>query len=136
VCFRLAYMMLTHRGGASAESLPGAETSADSVHDRIIAEAGSWDEVTTGPGRFGSTRFLVGRRELGHLHGDSLFDFPLPPARKQELLAQGRVEQHRYTPEKSGWVSLRISEEADVETAIELLHEQHHRAIQRRSHAV
>ena len=104
---------------------------SSTIHARIATEASSWDEVTTGPGRFGSTRFLVGRRELGHLHGETVLDLPLPPARKRELIAQGRVEQHRYTPEKSGWVSLRISEDADVETAIELLREQHERAMRR-----
>jgi Family of unknown function (DUF5519) len=133
MCFRLAFMMLTHRSGPSDE--PREETPARSAGDRILAEAGSWDAVTTGPGRFGSTRLLVGRRELGHLHGESLLDLPLPPARKRELLEQGLVEQHRYTPEKSGWVSLRIADEADVETALELLREQHARAIQRQSRA-
>ena len=106
-----------------------------SIHDQIVSQVASWEDVTTGPGRFGSTRFLVGRRELGHLHGDSLLDLPLPPTRKKELLEQSRVEQHRYTPEKSGWVSLRISDETDVETAIELLREQHGRAMQRQSSA-
>ena len=109
--------------------------TAASIHDQIVSEVASWEDVTTGPGRFGSTRFLVGRRELGHLHGDQLLDLPLPPARKRELLEQRCVEQHRYTPEKSGWVSLRISEEADVETAIELLREQHGRATKRQSSA-
>lgn len=109
--------------------------TANSVHDRIVAETSSWKGVTTGPGRFGSTRFVVGRRELGHLHGEGLLDLPLPPARKLELLEQGRVEQHRYTPAKSGWVSLRISDQADFETAIELLREQHERAIQRQHRA-
>jgi hypothetical protein len=108
---------------------------AGSVRNQIVAEVGSWDGVSTGPGRFGSTRFLVGRRELGHLHGGSLLDLPLPPARKRELLAEGRVDQHRYTPPKSGWVSLRIEDEAGVATAIELLREQHERAIRRNSTA-
>jgi hypothetical protein len=135
MCFRLAFMMLTQRGDRPGGPREQAQAPTESASDRILAEEGSWDQVTTGPGRFGSTRFLVGRRELGHLHGESLLDLPLPPARKRELLEQGLVEQHRYTPEKSGWVSLRISEDADVETAIELLREQHARAIQRQSRA-
>jgi hypothetical protein len=109
--------------------------TAASIHNQIVSEVGSWEDVTTGPGRFGSTRFLVGRRELGHLHGESLLDLPLPPARKRELLEQGLVEQHRYTPEKSGWVSLQITGDADAVTAIELLREQHARAMKRQSSA-
>ena len=105
------------------------------AEDRIVAEVSSWDGVSTGPGRFGSIRFLVGRRELGHLHGGSLLDLPLPPERKRELLADGRVDQHRYTPARSGWVSLRIEDEAGIAAAIELLREQHERAIRRQSPA-
>lgn len=81
---------------------------SDSFQDRIVSKVTSWDGVSTGAGRFGSTRFLVGRRELGHLHGGSLLDLPLPPARKRELLEQSKVDQHRYTPPRSGWVSLPI----------------------------
>jgi hypothetical protein len=135
MCLRIAYLMLTDRGDWSGEAREAAQAPAESAADRILAEARSWDEVTTGPGRFGSTRLLVGRRELGHLHGQGLIDLPLPPARKRELLEQGLVEPHRYTPEKSGWVSLRIAGEADVVLAIELLREQHARAMQRRSRA-
>jgi hypothetical protein len=99
-----------------------------SIHEQIASEVSSWSDVTTGPGRFGSTQFLVGRRELGHLHGDSVLDLPLPKQIKRELLAEGRVEQHRYTPPDSGWVTFRIHEEADVEAAIGLLRGQYERA--------
>jgi hypothetical protein len=135
MCLRLAFLMLTHRVDRPGHGRKEAPVPTQSASARILAEAVSWDEVTMGPGRFGSTPFRVGRRELGHLHGESLLDLPLPPTRKRELLEQGLVEQHRYTPEKSGWVSLRIAGEADVETAIELLREQHARAMQRRSRA-
>jgi Family of unknown function (DUF5519) len=124
MCFR--YLFTAMR----AERSPG-DAGSESVGDRIVAEVGSWDRVTTGPGRFGSIRFVVGRRELGHLHGATLLDLPLPPERKRELLEEGRVAQHRYTPPKSGWVSLRINGEADRATAIELLREQYDRAIRR-----
>jgi hypothetical protein len=30
--------------------------------------------VTVEEGRFGSTRFMLGRRELGHVHGSSILD--------------------------------------------------------------
>ena len=112
-----------------SEPVPtGAE---ESVHDRIVAEVSSWDQVTTGPGRFGSTRFLVGRRELGHLHGDTVLDLPLPKPVKQELLDGGVVERHRFTPPESGWASFRISGQGDVATAIGLLRAQHERALRR-----
>src|SRR4029453_3467096 len=102
---------------------------ARDVHERITQVIASWDGVETGPGRFGSTRYLLGRRELGHMHGDSLLDLPLPPALKRELLAAGTVEQHRWTKPTSGWVSFRLKEPADVERAIELLRGQYERAL-------
>lgn len=102
-----------------------------SIHDQIVAEVASWDGVATGPGRFGSTRFLVGRRELGHLHGDTVLDLPLPKPVKQQLLAEGVVEPHRFTPPGSGWASFSIAGTDDVQTAIGLLHDQHERALRR-----
>ena len=105
------------------------------THDQIVSEVSSWDGVETGPGRFGSTRFLVGRRELGHLHGDTVLDLPLPKPVKQQLLAEGVVERHRFTPSDSGWASFRIGAPDDVSTAIELLRDQHERAMRRRTPA-
>lgn len=98
-----------------------------SAHDRIVGEVGAWDGVTTGAGRFGSTRFLVGRRELGHLHGDTTLDLPLPRDLQAELLGNGRVERHRWVPD-SGWSTLRLATEADVTDAIALLRLQWERA--------
>jgi hypothetical protein len=37
---------------------------------RITAEVTSWPGVAAGPGRRGEFAFTVGRRALGHLHGD------------------------------------------------------------------
>ena len=50
----------------------------------LAEEITGWEGVSLEPGRFGSTRFMIGRRELGHLHGDSVLDMPLPPAMKAE----------------------------------------------------
>ncbi len=40
----------------------------------------SWPGVTAAPHRFGGVAFHLGRRELGHLHGDYLADLALPVA--------------------------------------------------------
>ena len=44
----------------------------------IEQEVASWPGVTAAPHRFGGVEFRVGRRELGHLHGNRLADLPLP----------------------------------------------------------
>ena len=87
---------------------------------RIEREVASWDGVTVHPHRFGGVEFRLGRRELGHLHGDRLADLPFPIAIRRELVATGRAEAHHILP-KSGWVSLWIRRDADVDNVIALL---------------
>ena len=95
----------------------------------LTDEIAGWEGVTLEEGRFGSTRFMVGRRELGHLHGDSLLDMPLPPAMKAELIARGEARQHRWTPPESGWVSVDLDgTDAARERAVALLRERYEHA--------
>ena len=100
--------------------------------ERIRRELGGWPGVEAGPGRFGSLRFTLGRRELGHVHGDSVADLPLRPERKAELVAAGEARPHRWTPPESGWVSIDLEGDADVERAIELMRASYERAASRR----
>lgn len=81
----------------------------------------TWNNVTVHPHRFGGIEFRFGRRELGHLHGDSLLDVPFPLSVKEELLAAGKAQEHHVLPE-SGWISFRIRTSDDVAYAVELLH--------------
>lgn len=37
---------------------------------RITAEVTAWPGIEAGPGRRGEFAFRLGRREIGHLHGD------------------------------------------------------------------
>lgn len=72
------------------------------------------------PYRFGGTEYLLGRREIGHVHGDHLVDIPFPKKVRDELAARCRAEAHHILP-KSGWVSIYLRDALDVERAIELL---------------
>jgi len=87
--------------------------------DRIRGEVSKWTGVTVAGHRFGGVEFRVGRRELGHLHGDHLADLPFPVAVRKELVAAGRARPHHVMPE-SGWVSFYIRTADDVDRAIEL----------------
>ena len=80
----------------------------------------SWPGVTTHPHRFGGSEYRLGRREIGHVHGDQLVDIPFPTRVRNEVVAAGRAEPHHVLPD-SGWVSLFLREASDVDTAIELL---------------
>jgi len=94
---------------------------------RISALVGSWPDVEVGAHRFGGVEFHLGRRELGHLHGDSHADIAFPRKVRDELVAAGRALPHRAIPD-SGWISVRIDGEDGVERAVELLRMAYDRA--------
>jgi hypothetical protein len=88
---------------------------------RITAEVTSWAGVAAGPGRRGEFEFTVGRRPLGHLHGDRVAHFSFPKTVWAELRAQGRITDHPVFPGKQGPAARRIDSEADVVDVIALL---------------
>jgi hypothetical protein len=61
---------------------------------QITAELTSWPGVQAGPGKRGEYAFTVGRRQIGHLHGDRSAHFSFPKDVWAELRAQGRIEPH------------------------------------------
>ena len=96
----------------------------------LIDEVSSWDGVTLEPGRFGSTRFMLGRRELGHLHGEQTLDMPLPPALKRELIKRGEAREHRWAQPASGWVTVELEPgPSGVERGAALLRERYEHAL-------
>jgi Family of unknown function (DUF5519) len=94
---------------------------------RIEREVGSWEGVTVHPHRFGGVEFRLGRRELGHLHGDRLADLPFKRTIRDMLVETGRAQPHHVLPD-SGWVSRPIRGEEDVDEAIELFRLSYERA--------
>jgi hypothetical protein len=94
---------------------------------RIEQEVGAWDGVAVAPHRFGGLELRLGRRELGHLHGDARADLPFPRRIAAMLVETGRAERHHVAPD-SGWVTKRIRSEEDVHEAIELFRLAYERA--------
>jgi hypothetical protein len=88
---------------------------------QITTEVTSWPGVSAGPGRRGEFAFNVGRRELGHLHGDHAAHFFFPKDVWDELRAAGRVQPHPVFPDKRGPAARRIASEADVREVIALM---------------
>jgi|SRR6266542_2259125 len=97
-----------------------------SAGDLIREAVASWPGVEAVPHRFGGTAYQVGRREMGHVHGDGLADLPLPRGLRDEVVAAGRAEPHHVLP-TSGWVTCRISGPGDAERVIELFRMQYER---------
>ena len=91
----------------------------ESIQQAIVREVSSWPGVTTGRHRFGGVELKLGRRELGHVHGNRLADLPFPLLVRDELVAAGKAEPHHIYPE-SGWVSFFIRDESDVARVVDL----------------
>ena len=106
--------------------VPGAQQKIDVV-------VGGWPGVTSGPHRFGGTEWRLGKREIGHIHGDELVDIPFPKRLRDELVAAQQVEAHHVRPD-SGWVSLPLRNDEDLKWAVVLLRCAYELARQRVAH--
>jgi hypothetical protein len=80
----------------------------------------SWEKTSAGIHRHGGLRFRVNEREIGHIHSNGLVDVLLKRTLKEQLLKEGRVEDHHIF-KQSGWVSLHLRTEEDRKLALELL---------------
>lgn len=105
--------------------------SVRGAQEQITKAVLSWDGVTAHPHRFGGTEYRLGRREIGHIHGDRLVDIPFPTKMRNEIVAAGRAQPHHVLPD-SGWISFYLREPADVERAIALLRQSFELAIKQR----
>ena len=105
--------------------------SSSTASDLITAEVTSWPGVKAGIGRRGEFGFTVGRRQIGHLHGDHAAHFSFPKGVWAELNAQGRVLDHPVFPGKPGPAARRIENDEDVRDVIRLLRLNYDRAVER-----
>jgi hypothetical protein len=96
-------------------------TKSLTASERITAEVMSWPDVEAGFGRRGEFAFKVGRREIGHLHGDHAAHFTFPKQVWAELFEQGRIVDHPVFPGRQGPAARRIEDEADVDDVTRLL---------------
>src|SRR5580765_2969173 len=98
---------------------PSARIKSVSIAERIAREVMSLPGVTAVSHRGGMIFFHVGRREIGHLHGERLADLPFPVRIREKLVAEGKADLHYLHP-KTGWVSYYIRSEDDVAAIVEL----------------
>ena len=109
-------------------SFQGAQT-------RVTDTVTSWPGVTVQPHRFGGVEYGIGKREIGHIHGDHLVDIPFPKKVRDAIVAAGRAQPHHILPD-TGWVSFYLRQESDVEQAIALLRESYEIAIKQKSKTI
>jgi hypothetical protein len=96
-------------------------TTTETPSARIFAAATSWPGVTlTGPGERGEMSLVLGRREIGHLHGDRVAHFAFGMELGRRLRDEGHVGPHPIT-DKPTLAARRIDGPGDVEDVLELL---------------
>ena len=108
-------------------------SEGQTASEQITEEVTSWPGVEAGPGRRGEFAFSVGRREIGHLHGDHAAHFGFPKDVWTELFEQGRITEHPVFPGKIGPAARGIATQADVDDVIALLRLNYDRLTARQS---
>ena len=106
-------------------------TETRSASRQITDEVAGWPGVEAGIGRRGEFGFRLGRRELGHLHGDHAAHFSFPKDVWAELREQGRIVDHPVFPGKVGPAARRIEDEDDVRDVIALMRLNYDRVVDR-----
>jgi hypothetical protein len=95
----------------------------------IVDEVTGWPGMSSEMGTRGELSLKLGRREIGHLHGDHALHLGFPKAVWYELHDQGRIDYHPVFPGKPGYAARRIETEDDVRDSIALLRINYDRAV-------
>ncbi len=85
----------------------------------LTEEMLTWEGVTKQPHRFGGIEFQLNGKEIGHLHGNRLFDLLLLKSERDRWIEEGKASPHHMFPD-SNWVSLYINSDRDVAYAVEI----------------
>jgi hypothetical protein len=83
-------------------------------------EAAALPGVTFSVHRYGGTQFDLDGREIGHVHGNGVLDLRFPRSVRDQLVRAGRAQVHHTFPD-SGWVSVELRCQEDVQAASYLL---------------
>jgi hypothetical protein len=106
-------------------------SEGQTASEQITDEVTSWPGVAAGLGPRGEFAFKVGRREIGHLHGDHAAHFGFPKDVWTELFDQGRITEHPVFPGKPGPAARTIVDQADVDDVIALMRLKYERVVAR-----
>jgi hypothetical protein len=100
------------------------------IAESLMREVLSWEGVSAYPHRFGGTEYRVGKREIGHIHGNHMADLPFPTKVRHQLVAEGKAQPHHLLKD-SGWVSFYIKGDGDLPALIDLFRQNYTLAINR-----
>jgi hypothetical protein len=99
--------------------------------EQITEEVTSWPGVEAGTGKRGEFAFKLGRREIGHLHGDRTAHFGFPKDVWTTLFEQGRIDYHPVFPGRPGFGARKIENEDDVRDVIAIIRLNYDRVVER-----
>lgn len=106
-------------------------SNREGAGQEIVEEVTGWPGMEASTGGRGELSLKLGRREIGHLHGDHALHLGLPKAVWHELHEQGRIDYHPVFPGQPGYAARRIENDADVRDVIALLRLNYDRAVER-----
>ena len=106
-------------------------TTTVTASEQITEAVTSWPGVEAGTGKRGEFGFKVGRREIGHLHGDHAAHFFFPKETWAQLSAEGRIVHHPVFPDREGPAARQIESDADVRDTIALMRINYEDAVKR-----
>ena len=104
---------------------------ATNASRQIIEEVTSWPGVEARNGSRSELSLRLGRRELGHLHGDHAAHFSFPKPVWRELFGAGRIAHHPVFPGREGMAARRIESEDDVRDVIAMMRLNYERVVSR-----
>ena len=100
-----------------------------SFSEQVRTRVAAWPGVVVDDGELGELAFKVGRREIGHLHGDHAAHFSFPKPVWHELRAAGRIEPHPVFPHSVGPAARRIRTDDDVRDVVALFRVNYERIV-------
>lgn len=88
--------------------------------DEIEKEILELPGVTATIHKYGGLQLNYQQKEIGHIHSNGLLDMPLTMKLKNELMKDGRIQDH-HSFRNTGWISFYIRSDNDRQYAVSLL---------------
>jgi hypothetical protein len=106
-------------------------SSAATASEVIFTTTLAWPGVHEAWGERGERSMRVGRREIGHLHGDRVAHFAFPKAIGAQLRAAGRITPHPVAPDNPGMGARALATDEDIADVLALLRLNYDRVVER-----
>lgn len=85
--------------------------------DDIDEALSGWPGITASFHKYGGIQYNLGKRELGHIHGNGITDIQLSKSTAEQLIQKGMAAEH-HTIKNAGWVSIYLNHGSNTESAI------------------